>query len=109
MRRYALVGVHPNVRVRADNGGDRYRGTKVCERLDRPAVPRGSETKRPDEVRDEEDDRGLVETVEHVHPELELRVLESTDTANVELGEREGGLGVEILVKRCDQILAASL
>ena len=97
------MSVEADVGIRRDDGCHCDGRTEVCERLDGLAVPRdGDRAEYPYKVRNEEDDRRLVQAVEHVHPELELRVLEPTDAANVELGEREGGLGVEILVEGCE-------
>lgn len=100
-RRYALASIDSNVGVRANDGSDGHRRTEVRKRLDRLPAPRGGGPQSPDEIRDEEYDGRLVETVQHVQPELQPRVLEPADTPNVELGESERGLSVEILVERC--------
>ena len=91
--------VHPDVSVGAEDRSHRNRGAKVGKGVDRLAVPRARDAHGPDEVRDVEHDHGLVEAVEHVHPELEPGVLQSSDTTNVELWECKCGLGVDILVK----------
>lgn len=74
-RRYALMGVHADVCVRTNDGSDGHSSTEVRQRLDRLPVPRDGRIQRPDKVRNEKDDGGLVKTVQHVHPELEARVL----------------------------------
>lgn len=97
--KYALARVHADVGVCANNGGDRNRSTKVGEGFERLPVPRDGKAKSPSEVWDEEHDRRLVQSVQHVHPELAPRVLKSPDATDVQLGERERCLRVEILVE----------
>ena len=93
------MSVDADIGVRTDDSGDRDGSTEVSKRLDRLPVPRDGEAKRPDTVRDEEHDSGLVETVQHVHPELEPGVLKTTDTTDVQLREGQRSLGVEVLVE----------
>ena len=66
-----LMSVEADVGIRRDDGCHCDGRTEVCERLDGLAVPRdGDRAKYPYKVRNEEDDRRLVQAVEHVHPEL---------------------------------------
>ena len=91
--------VDAHIAVRCPDSGDRDGGTEVSERLDRLPIPRDSQAKRPDTVGDEEHHSRLVETVQHVHPELEPGVLETADTTDVQLREGQRSLGVEVLVE----------
>jgi hypothetical protein len=50
-------------------------------------------------VWDKEYNGGLVQPIEHVRPELGLRIFETKDAAFVELGKGERSFGVDILVK----------
>ena len=81
--RHLLVSIDANVGVRADDGSHGHGSTEVRERIDRLAIPGDSDSEGPNEVRNEEYNCRLVEAIEHVHPELQLRVLQTTDASNV--------------------------
>ena len=77
------MSVHADVGIRANDSGHGHCSTEVCQGLDCLPIPRNGEAESPGEVRDEEYDSGLVETVQHVHPEFESSVLETPDTPDV--------------------------
>ena len=97
--RDSLVRVDADVDVGCKDGRDGHGRAKVRERVDALAVPRERGAERPHAERHKVHDRGLVQAVEHVQPELGPGVLEPPDPADVQLREGERGFGVDVLVE----------
>lgn len=95
----SLSGVDANIQVGTNNSRDRNGSAKIGKRVDALARPRQGRRIRPDKIRNKIHDRRLVQSIKHVRPKLGLGILETKDTALVQLGKREGSLGVDILVK----------
>lgn len=91
--------VHTNEGVCSKDRGNGHCGSEVRQRLDSFTIPRYSRTKGPDSVWDEKDNCRLVQAVQHISPELGLRILKPTDTSHVQLRECQRGFGVDILVE----------
>ena len=95
------MGVKADVEVGREDCRHRDRGTEIGKRIHSFSIPRDRGSKSPNEIPDEVNDSRLVKTVKHVEPELEASVLETADTAHIELRKRQCGFGVEVLVESC--------
>lgn len=91
--------VYAHICVGCPNGCDRNGSAEVGKGFDGAAVPRRSDSGGPHEIRNEEDDDGLIQSIKYIQPEFEPGILKATNASNVELRECHGGFRVDILVE----------
>ena len=94
-----LMDVHTNERIRGEDSSDSNRGSEVGQWLDSLTIPWHSWAESPDCERNKEHNSGLVKTIEHVGPELGLRILQTPYTSNVQLWECQCSLCIDVLVE----------
>lgn len=77
------MGIYSDVSICCNDRRNSHCCPKVSQRLDCFAIPRGRYSCRPDEVWDIEYNRGLIQAIEHVQPELRPSILKALNSSEI--------------------------